>query len=97
MALPVIFDSLQKGDPEFYAQLASLQELAMDQGVLDAKTKFLLGLAVNVCLERSEKVQCALGQARAAGASLDEVRDVLRLTYFIKGVGTAQEMAQVLK
>ena len=97
MGLPVHFDRLKDRDPEFYDLLLSLKELAHGPGVLDAKAKYLIGLAINASLERTDKVRCALGQAWAAGATDEEVHEVLRLTYFIKGLSTAQLIADAVK
>ncbi|MDA8443390.1 MAG: carboxymuconolactone decarboxylase family protein [Peptococcaceae bacterium] len=97
MALPVALASLKTGDAEFYEVLNALKEMSLDAAVLDKRTKFLIGLAVNFSLERADKVQCALAQARAAGATEEEVRETMHLAYFIKGLPTAQIMAQVFK
>jgi alkylhydroperoxidase/carboxymuconolactone decarboxylase family protein YurZ len=97
VVLPVQFDPLQAKDPEFYNLLSELKDMAFGQGILDPKTKFLIGLAINVCLERNDKVKCALGQAKAAGATDQEVNEALRLTYFIKGLSTVQTITETVK
>lgn len=97
MGLPVKFDSVKKSDPEFHEVLSSLKELAFSPGALDAKTKFLIGGALHLCLDRQEQFKCALAQARAAGATEQEVKEVMRLTYFLKGMSTAHSMAEVAK
>ncbi len=95
MALPIEFDPLQAKDPEFYRQISTLKQLAFGPGALDNKTKFLIALAINVCLERNEKTKCALGQALTEGATEQEVNEVLRLTYFVKGLSTVQTITQL--
>ena len=45
--LPWFVEKVEKYDPEFYERVKSVVEIAVKPGVLDAKTKILITLALD--------------------------------------------------
>ncbi|NLW07459.1 MAG: carboxymuconolactone decarboxylase family protein [Clostridia bacterium] len=87
MPLPAFIEALAERDPEFYQAVKAVATTAMAPGALDAKTKTLITLALDAALGASEGVAVLAKQARALGASEDEIRETLRLAYFVVGNG----------
>ncbi len=81
---PAFWDALQKYDPEFYKAAIPVREKARAIGSLDAKTKTLISLALDTMSGANHGVKNLAKQARALGASDDEIREVLRLVSNVK-------------
>lgn len=84
--LPWFFEPFEKNDPEYCSQLAGVLEAAMSPQNLDAKTKYLIILALDVLKGAGEGVKVLAKQAREAGASEDEIREVIRLAFYVNSV-----------
>ena len=82
---PAFYDTLQKYDPEFYKVVSAVREKTRAAGALDAKTKTLISLALDTVLGASQGVKNLAQRARELGASEDEMREVMRLVYGVKG------------
>ncbi|GFN22204.1 MAG: carboxymuconolactone decarboxylase family protein [Thermoanaerobacteraceae bacterium] len=87
MPLPPFVEALAERDPEFYRAVRAVAEAAMGPGALDAKTKTLITLALDAAHGAGEGVAVLARQARQLGASEEEIREALRLAYFVAGNG----------
>ena len=58
----------------------------MTPGALDAKTKYLITLALDAYKGAQEGVKVLAAQARGAGATDMEICEALRLAYYVAGM-----------
>lgn len=84
--LPWFFEQFEKNDPEYCSQLGEVLETAMNPQSLDDKTKYLIILALDVLKGAGEGVKVLAKQAREAGASEEEIRDVIRLAFYVSSM-----------
>ena len=84
--MPWFVEKMGEKDPEFYQRLKSVLEMALAPGALDAKTKYLIVLALDAFKGAQEGVKVVAAQARAAGASEEEICEALRLAYYVAGM-----------
>lgn len=85
-SLPWFFEQYETNDPEYCCPLAEILELAMNPQSLDVKTKYLIILALDVFKGAGEGVQVLAKQAREAGASEAEIREVIRLAFYVNSM-----------
>ncbi len=86
--MPWFVEELKENDPEYYPVVADLIQKALTPRVLDEKTKQLIILALDACIGASEGVKVVAAQAREAGSCEEEIREALRLAYFVRGMDT---------
>lgn len=84
--MPKFVEEFKTIDAELYGQVKATTELAMDQGVLDAKTRCLITLALDTFKGAPEGVRVVAAQARAAGATEQEIAEAIRIAYFVAGL-----------
>ncbi len=84
--LPWFVEELKKKDPEFFPVVKEVVESAMRTRALDAKTTYLVVLALDAAKNADQGVRVLAGQAREAGASEEEIKEVLRLAYYVNGM-----------
>lgn len=84
--LPWFVEHLQENDSEFFPVVKKVVEQAMQVQALDDKTKFLIILALDALKGTEQGVRVVAEQAREAGASEQEIRETLRLAYFVSGM-----------
>lgn len=84
--IPNFVEEFKTVDAELYTQVKATTELAMDKGVLDAKTRFLITLALDAFKGAPEGVRVVAAQARAAGATDREIAETIRIAYFVAGL-----------
>jgi alkylhydroperoxidase/carboxymuconolactone decarboxylase family protein YurZ len=87
MSLPAFIEAIAERDPEFYQAVKAVATAAMAPGALDAKTRTLITLALDAAHGAGEGVAVLAKQARDLGASEEEIREALRLAYFVAGNG----------
>lgn len=80
--LPWFVEEYQEIDPEYGRIIGDVTTQAMQTKGLDEKTKHLVVLALDALKGADEGVRVVAGQAREAGASEQEIKEVLRLAYF---------------
>jgi len=85
---PPFVSNLEKSDPKLFQTVASLFDLAMMPGELDAKTKILIALAIDAFAGSSEGVRSLSGAARGMGITDGQIAEALRIAYMISGNGT---------
>lgn len=84
--LPWFVEKVKDYDPEFYRQLAAVVQIAMTPGALDARTKFLIALALDAYKGAGQGVKVLAAQAREAGASDAQIAEALRIAYYVSGM-----------
>lgn len=85
-ALPWFVEQYKEKDPEYFALLEGSLSEAVNTQQLDARTRYLILLALDVLKGAAEGVKVLSRQAREAGATEDEVREAIRLAYFVNSM-----------
>jgi alkylhydroperoxidase/carboxymuconolactone decarboxylase family protein YurZ len=80
-----IFDEM---DPELRAAVEDLRTLALSDGAIPKKYKFLIAVALDAAHGATNGVGSLAGQAIKAGATKEEIAEALRVALFISGVGS---------
>lgn len=86
VVVPWFVEKMQSHDPEIYHAAQATVTTALGEGELDQKTKCLIVLALDALKGAQQGVKVVAGQARAAGASEQEIREALRLAYYVSGM-----------
>jgi len=90
--------TLQKLDPQLFAHLRGADtELVFGAGAVSRKHKLLIALAFDAVHGAEGGVRALAGQAMAAGATLQEITEVLRVAYHLGGVGALYTASRALK
>ncbi|NLU48918.1 MAG: carboxymuconolactone decarboxylase family protein [Syntrophomonadaceae bacterium] len=84
--IPWFVEKVREYDEEFHRQLKAVVEMAMKPGALDARTKFLIALALDALKGAEQGVKVLAGQAREAGATDEQIAEAVRLAYFVAGM-----------
>lgn len=84
--LPWFVEELREKDPDFFPVVKSVVESALKTRALDLKTTYLVVLALDAAKNAEQGVKVLAEHARAAGASEEEIKEVLRLAYYVSGM-----------
>ncbi|MEN6349103.1 MAG: carboxymuconolactone decarboxylase family protein [Syntrophomonas sp.] len=84
--LPWFVDKYKENDPGYFPVVEEVVNGAMHPEVLDDKTKHLIVLALDVFKGAAQGVKVVAKQAREAGASEEEIKEVIRLAYYVSGM-----------
>jgi AhpD family alkylhydroperoxidase len=88
-----VFETL---DPELLKALQDNRELALSDGALPRKYKYLIAMALDAAHGTETGVASLAQGAMHAGASKEEIAEALRVTYFISGAGSTYTAAHSL-
>ena len=88
-----VFETL---DPELLKALENTRELALSDGALASKYKYLIAMVLDASHGAEGGVANLARAAMGAGASKEEVAEALRVAYFIDGVGSIYTAAHGL-
>jgi alkylhydroperoxidase/carboxymuconolactone decarboxylase family protein YurZ len=83
-------------DPELYKAVNDNRTLALSDGALDKKYKYLIAMALDAADGADKGVATLAQAAMSAGASKEEVAEALRVAFFINGVGSTYTAARGL-
>ena len=83
-------------DPELLKATENAQELALGEGVIPRKYKYLMALALDAAHGAERGVNTLARAAMKAGATKEEIGEALRVAYFISGVGSTYTAAHGL-
>lgn len=72
------------------------RDLAFGDGELSKKQKLLIALAIDMTLRAENGIKALAGQALAAGATKQEIVEILRIVHHICGVGCTYQAAGAL-
>jgi alkylhydroperoxidase/carboxymuconolactone decarboxylase family protein YurZ len=88
---------LETIDPKLTKLMEDSRQLAMGEGAMPVKYKFLIALALDAAHGASDGVAALARAAIHFGATKDEIAEAIRVTYYIAGVGSAYTAAAGLK
>ena len=71
----------QAHDPDFIELVDKLRTFVYAPGALDTKTKMLIAMCLDAQANHPHGVGALAKRARAAGATEDEIKEALRVTY----------------
>ncbi|KUK31582.1 MAG: Uncharacterized protein XD63_1164 [Thermoanaerobacterales bacterium 50_218] len=87
-AVPPFVQQIADRDPELYEAVVKVIEVAMTPGALDAKTKTLINLALDAYIGSERGVMVLANRARELGATEEEIKETLRIAYYVAGMKT---------
>ena len=82
---PPFVEELGRRDKEFYDAVTKDIETATTQGAVDEKTKVFICLALDAYIGSERGVMVLANRARELGATEEELKEVLRIPYYIAG------------
>lgn len=88
-----IFETL---DPELSKLIEENRKLALSDGALPRKVKYLIAIALDASKGASGGVASLARAAMNAGATKQEIAEALRVTQYITGVGSSYTAARGL-
>lgn len=94
LQLPWFVEKLADHDNEQYQAIKQVAEKAMLPQALDKKTMLLIVLALDASKGAGEGVRVLAAQARQAGANEQEIKEALRLAYYVSGMDTVKASLQ---
>jgi len=83
---PSFMDELKKRDPNFYEVVAAVSAKSQEPGILDAKTKTLITLALDAAGSHPDGVRNLAARARAVGVKDEEIMETIRLVFMVAGI-----------
>lgn len=89
-----VFKSL---DSEFLGKIENARDFAFADGVLSRKYKLLVAMALDASAGAVEGVKALAQSAMDAGATKEEIAEVLRVTHYVSGVGSTYTAVIALK
>jgi alkylhydroperoxidase/carboxymuconolactone decarboxylase family protein YurZ len=84
--IPWFVEKLEESDPEFFSVVKAVVDSSLETKALDRKTALLIVLALDAAKGAAQGVKVVSAQAREAGASEEEIREALRLSYYVAGM-----------
>lgn len=89
--------AMQKLDPKLLEHIRDSDGLIYGDGAVPRKYKLLMAMAFDAAHGAANGVRALAGQAMAAGATKEEIAEVLRVAYRLAGVGAVYTASQGLK
>lgn len=87
----------EKLDPDLLGIVENTRELALSDGALPRKIKFLIAMALDASHGTVDGVRSLASAAVQAGATKEEITETLRVAHFISGVGCVYTAAHALR
>ena len=88
---------IEELDPKLFEIVENTRELAIADGALPKKFKFLIAMALDASHGTVQGVKALAQAAMQAGATKEEITEALRVAQFISGVGSVYTAAHALK
>ena len=95
--IPKFVEEIKEYDPQLYAAVNGVADLAYAEGALDPKTKFLIGVALDALSASQGGVTSFSNRARKYGATEEEVKEAIRMAYFISGMKVIKAAAGAME
>ncbi len=89
--------AMMRIDPKFMDNLKNMEELVYNDGALPRKIKLLIAMAFDAAHGADMGVKSLSIAAQKAGATKEEIAEVLRVTFLLTGVGSLYTASQGLK
>jgi len=80
--------TLERLDPQLHSLVEQTRQLAFSEGALPRKFKLLIALALLAANGAHDGVKSLAQVAMEAGATKEEITEVLRVNQYINGVGS---------
>lgn len=90
-------DIFKDQDNELLEYAAAGRELAFSEGALSTKHKLLIAVALDAAHGAENGTKSLALQAKAKGATNEEILEAIRVAGFISGVGAVYTSARALK
>ena len=90
-------EMLAKIDPDMRKRLHEQDEFVYADGTLPRKVKLLIAMAFDAAHGAVSGARALANQAKAAGATNQEMAEVLRVAYHLSGVGALYAASAALK
>ena len=87
----------EKLDPQLIKLVESSSELALTDGALPRKFKFLIAMALDAAHGTTQGVKALTQAAMQAGATKEEVIEALRVAHYVSGVGSVYTAAPAFR
>ena len=87
----------QKSDPELLKLVRATNDLALPDGALPRKIKFLIAMALDASEGAVEGVKALVEQAMRVGGTKEEIVETIRVAQYISGVGSVYTAAHAFK
>ncbi|MDP2744099.1 MAG: carboxymuconolactone decarboxylase family protein [Dehalococcoidia bacterium] len=84
-------------DPQLFNLVQQTRQLVFSDGALPRKFKFLIAMAFDAAHGKIEGTKSLATSAMEAGATKQEIAEVLRVTHYSAGVGCLHTAARALK
>ncbi|MFC2018665.1 carboxymuconolactone decarboxylase family protein [Chloroflexota bacterium] len=84
-------------DPKLFSLVKETQQFAMSDGALPRKFKLLIALALDAAHGASAGVKSLAQAAMQAGATKQEIAEVVRVAQYVSGVGSVYTASIGLK
>ena len=88
---------IENNDPVFFKLIEDTREIALADGVVPRKYKLLTALALDATQGTVQGVRALAQAAMHAGATREEIMEILRVTQYISGVGSTYTAVHALK
>lgn len=89
--------TLEKLDPKLLSLVEETTEFAFSDGALPRKFKLLIAMALDAAHGATDGVKSLAQQAMQAGATREEIAEVLRVTQYVSGVGSVYTASRALR
>jgi alkylhydroperoxidase/carboxymuconolactone decarboxylase family protein YurZ len=87
----------EKLDPELLNLVEKTRELALADGALPKRINLLIAMALDASHGAVQGVKALAQAATQAGATKEEITEVLRVTQYVSGVGSIYTAASALR
>ncbi|MDP2645016.1 MAG: carboxymuconolactone decarboxylase family protein [Desulfobacterales bacterium] len=88
---------LEKIDPDLLKLVQNTSSLALGEGALPRKFKFLIAMALDASHGAVDGVKSLAEQAMKAGATREEVTETIRVVQYVCGAGGVYTAARAFK
>lgn len=85
-SLPPFAEKFASYDEKTHQAVSKVAETAFLEGELDVKTKLLIAMALDAYSGSPNGVASLSKQAREAGATENEIKETIRVAYYIAGL-----------
>jgi alkylhydroperoxidase/carboxymuconolactone decarboxylase family protein YurZ len=88
---------IQENDAELFKALTDTSKMALAEGALPAKVKYLIAMALDASHGAANGVRYLAQQALASGATKAEIMEAVRVVYSVSGSGSVYTAAAGLE
>jgi alkylhydroperoxidase/carboxymuconolactone decarboxylase family protein YurZ len=86
MEKPFFIEALERNDAELLKQMTLLRDFVGKDGALSSKVKILMSMLGDAILGHPQGVKALAAQARAEGASEQEIAETVRVAFLCAGM-----------